>query len=144
MNLYQDYLKEIEFRKLQGLHPKPIDGAELLSEIIEQVKDVNNTHREESLNFFIYNVLPGTTSAADVKAKFLKEIILGESVLDEITPAFAFVNPFSSIKPASSHKPSLLGSFPILSIEFKPSAKFNKQLFHSLTSFSSILFDLFI
>jgi aconitate hydratase 2 / 2-methylisocitrate dehydratase len=90
MNLYQDYLKEIEERKTQGLHPKPVDGAELLSEIIEQIKDVNNTYREDSLNFFIYNVLPGTTSAAGVKAKFLKEIILGESVVTEITPDSAF------------------------------------------------------
>ena len=39
MNTYNDYLKEIEARKLQGLHPKPIDGAELLSEIITQIKD---------------------------------------------------------------------------------------------------------
>ncbi len=90
MNLYNDYLKEIEERKAQGLHPKPIDGDELLSEIIAQIKDVNNEYRADSLNFFIYNVLPGTTSAANVKAKFLKEIILGESVLSEITPAFAF------------------------------------------------------
>ena len=42
------------------------------------------------LTFFIYNVLPGTTSAAVVKAKFLKEIILGESFVKEITPTFAF------------------------------------------------------
>ncbi|PKH51270.1 bifunctional aconitate hydratase 2/2-methylisocitrate dehydratase [Tenacibaculum sp. Bg11-29] len=90
MNIYQDYIKEIEERKAQGLHPKPVDGAELLSEIIEQIKDSGNEHREESLNFFIYNVLPGTTSAATVKAKFLKEIILGEFVLKEITPSFAF------------------------------------------------------
>ncbi|OBQ56437.1 bifunctional aconitate hydratase 2/2-methylisocitrate dehydratase [Tamlana sp. s12] len=89
MNIYNDYLKEIEERKEQGLHPKPIDGAELLSVIIEQIKDVDNEHREDSLNFFIYNVLPGTTSAAGVKAKFLKEIILGESVVKEITPTFA-------------------------------------------------------
>ena len=34
MNIYEDYLKEIEARKAQGLHPKPIDGNELLSEII--------------------------------------------------------------------------------------------------------------
>ncbi len=87
---YTDYIKEIEERKAQGLHPKPIDGAELLSEIISQIKDSGNTHREDSLKFFIYNTLPGTTSAAGVKAKFLKEIILGESVLAEITPAFAF------------------------------------------------------
>ncbi|WP_299251861.1 bifunctional aconitate hydratase 2/2-methylisocitrate dehydratase [uncultured Lacinutrix sp.] len=90
MNIYNDYLKQIENRKEQGLHPQPIDGAELLSQIIEQIKDLDNEHREESLNFFIYNVLPGTTSAATVKAKFLKEIILGESTVKEITPAFAF------------------------------------------------------
>ncbi len=89
MNIYKDYIKEIEERKIQGLHPKPIDGAELLSEIIAQIKDLNNEYREDSLNFFIYNVVPGTTSAAGVKAKFLKEIILGESVVAEITPAFA-------------------------------------------------------
>ncbi|WP_276167546.1 bifunctional aconitate hydratase 2/2-methylisocitrate dehydratase [Zobellia alginiliquefaciens] len=89
MSIYKDYLKEIEERKGQGLHPKPIDGAELLSKIIEQIKDVDNEHREESLNFFIYNVLPGTTSAAGVKAKFLKEIILGEEEVKEISPEFA-------------------------------------------------------
>ena len=90
MNTYNDYLKEIEARKLQGLHPKPIDGAELLSEIIAQIKDENNEHRKDSLNFFIYNVLPGTTSAARVKADFLKEIILGETKVEEITSDFAF------------------------------------------------------
>ncbi|MBF4486696.1 bifunctional aconitate hydratase 2/2-methylisocitrate dehydratase [Flavobacterium sp. CSZ] len=90
MNIYQDYIQEIEERKGQGLNPKPIDGAELLSEIIEQIKDVNNEYREDSLNFFIYNVVPGTTSAAGTKAKFLKEIILGQSEVKEITPAFAF------------------------------------------------------
>ena len=90
MNIYQDYIQEIEERKAQGLHPKPIDSAELLSAIIEQIKDPANEHRADSLNFFIYNTLPGTTSAAGVKAKFLKEIILGESVVEEITPTFAF------------------------------------------------------
>lgn len=90
MNIYQDYIQEIEERKNQGLHPKPIDDAALLSEIIAQIKDVNNEYREDSLNFFIYNTLPGTTSAAGEKAKFLKEIILGQSVVQEITPAFAF------------------------------------------------------
>ena len=90
MNLYNEYINEIEERKQQGLHPKPIDGAELLSEIISQIKDVSNVNREDSLKFFIYNTLPGTTSAAGVKAKFLKEIILGEETVAEITPAFAF------------------------------------------------------
>ena len=89
MNTYKNYIQEIEERKAQGLHPKPIDGAELLSEIITQIKDLNNEHRSSSLNFFIYNVVPGTTNAAGVKAKFLKEIILGESVVVEITPTFA-------------------------------------------------------
>lgn len=90
MNIYKDYIKEIEERKDQGLHPKPIDGAELLSEIITQIKDSGNADRADSLKFFIYNTLPGTTSAAGVKAKFLKEIILGESVVEEISPAYAF------------------------------------------------------
>lgn len=90
MSLYTDYLKEIENRKEQGLHPKPIDDAALLSEIITQIKDTGNEHREASLNFFIYNALPGTTSAAGVKAKYLKEIILGQSVAEEISIPFAF------------------------------------------------------
>lgn len=90
MNTYKDYIKEIEERKGQGLHPKPIDGAELLSEIITQIKDLGSEYREDSLKFFIYNTLPGTTPAAGVKAEFLKEIILGQSVVEEITPVFAF------------------------------------------------------
>jgi aconitate hydratase 2/2-methylisocitrate dehydratase len=90
MNIYKDYIQEIEERKNQGLHPKPIDTAELLSEIIAQIKDLDNEYREDSLKFFIYNTLPGTTSAAGEKAKFLKEIILGQSVVKEITPSFAF------------------------------------------------------
>ena len=90
MSIYTDYLKEIEERKGEGLHPKPIDGAELVSEIIAQIKDVNNAERDNSLKFFIYNTLPGTTPAASAKAQFLKEIILGEAVVGEITPDFAF------------------------------------------------------
>ena len=90
MNIYQDYIQEIEERQTQGLHPKPIDSADLLSAIIEQIKDTANEYRADSLKFFIYNTLPGTTSAAGVKAKFLKEIILGESTVAEITPTYAF------------------------------------------------------
>ena len=90
MSIYTDYINEIEERKGQGLHPKPIDGAELVSEIIAQIKDVNNAERENSLKMFIYNTLPGTTSAAGAKAQFLKEIILGEAVVAEITPTYAF------------------------------------------------------
>ncbi len=90
MSIYSDYLKEIEDRKGLALNPKPIDGAELLSEIITQIKDANNANREDSLQFFIYNVVPGTTPAASVKASFLKEIILGDVVVKEISPVFAF------------------------------------------------------
>lgn len=90
MSRYKEYLKQIADRESQGLHPLPIDGAELLHEVIVQIKDVNHEHRKDSLRFFIYNVLPGTTSAARVKAKFLKEIILGESIVTEISTEFAF------------------------------------------------------
>ncbi|MEM6647067.1 MAG: bifunctional aconitate hydratase 2/2-methylisocitrate dehydratase [Bacteroidota bacterium] len=89
MGLYADYLIEIEERKKQSLHPKPIDGAALIAEIIAQIKDVDCPFRADSLNFFIYNVLPGTTSAANVKAEFLKEIVTGQAVVEEISPAFA-------------------------------------------------------
>ena len=90
MKLYLEYIKEIEERRGQGLNPEPIDSAELLSEVIAQIKDLGNEHRKASLNFLIYNTLPGTTSAAGEKAAFLKEIILGECALEEISPAFAF------------------------------------------------------
>lgn len=90
MSIYNDYVQEVVEREGQGLHPKPIDGAELLSEVIAQIKDLNNENRAESLRLFIYNTLPGTTPAAGVKAQFLKEIILGQSVVAEITPDFAF------------------------------------------------------
>lgn len=90
MELYSEYITEIKDRKSDGLNPKPIDSAELVTELIAQIKDLNNEHRKDSLNFLIYNTLPGTTSAAGVKAEFLKEIILAESVLEEITPDFAF------------------------------------------------------
>ncbi|MEM9967992.1 MAG: bifunctional aconitate hydratase 2/2-methylisocitrate dehydratase [Pseudomonadota bacterium] len=90
MNLYKAYLEEIAARKEQGLHPKPIDDGPLTKEIIAQIKDTAHEHREDSLHYFIYNTLPGTTRAAGEKAKFLKEIILKEALVDEISPAFAF------------------------------------------------------
>ena len=90
MSKYSAYLKQIIDREANGLHPLPIDGADLISEIIEQIKDESHEHREDSLKFFIYNVLPGTTSAATVKAQFLKEIILGDAQVKEISPEFAF------------------------------------------------------
>ena len=90
MGLYADYLNEIESRKEQGLNPKPIDDGALVAELIALVKDTENEHRKDALDFLIYNTLPGTTSAAGVKADFLKEVILGEFNLEEISKAFAF------------------------------------------------------
>jgi aconitate hydratase 2/2-methylisocitrate dehydratase len=89
MSLYSDYLAEIESRKAQGLAPKPIDDGALTGEIIALIKDTGSEYRADALKFFIYNTLPGTTSAAGVKAAFLKEIILGEAIVPEITPTFA-------------------------------------------------------
>ncbi|WP_339668354.1 bifunctional aconitate hydratase 2/2-methylisocitrate dehydratase [Dasania marina] len=90
MSLYSEYLEEIAIRnKDLGLNPKPIDSAELLSEIIKQIKDTANEHREDSLKFFIYNTLPGTTPAAGVKAQYLKDIVLGNETIAEINAEFA-------------------------------------------------------
>ena len=90
MTLYEAYLEEIEMRKEQGLNPKPIDGDALTQEIIAQIKNVEHVHRAKSLQFLIYNTLPGTTRAAGEKAQFLKEIVIGESVVEEISTQFAF------------------------------------------------------
>ncbi len=92
MTLYADYLNEIDTRKEQGLSPKPIEDAELLSEVISNVMDADSEHREASLNFFVYNTLPGTTSAAGEKAKFLKQIILGECEIQEIVRRHGFLD----------------------------------------------------
>lgn len=90
MSLFASYLEEIETRKNQELNPKPIEDAALVKEIVAQIKEPNHVHRSQSLDFFIYNTLPGTTSAAGEKARFLKEIILGDCVVEEISRTFAF------------------------------------------------------
>ena len=56
MDVYKEYLQEIEVRKKQGLKPKPIDDGILLSEIIKQIKDSNSILRSKSIEFFKYNV----------------------------------------------------------------------------------------
>ena len=89
MNLYSAYLDEIEKRKEQELSPKPIEDGALVKELILQIKDSKNKYREDSLKFLIYNTLPGTTSAAGEKSRFLKEIILGDIIVKEIPPSFA-------------------------------------------------------
>ena len=90
MSLYKEYLLEIENRKKDGLKPKPIEDGELLKEIILQIQDPSNKHRKNSIEFLIYNTIPGTTSAALEKSKFLKEIILENIKVEEIKPSFAF------------------------------------------------------
>ena len=89
MNLYKDYLNEINERKKQNLQPKPIDDGDLIKELILNIEDENNIYRKDSLNFLIYNTLPGTTSAAVQKSKFLKNIILGKTIVNEISKTFA-------------------------------------------------------
>ena len=90
MELYKNYLDEIESRKMQSLKPKPIDDGSLLKEIISHIKDNKSEYRKDCLNYFIYNTLPGTTSAAEEKAIFLKEIISNKISIDEISIDFAF------------------------------------------------------
>lgn len=90
MSIYQEFVAEVEDRKTQGLHPKPIDSDALVAEIVTQIKDAGHKHRTDSLHYLIYNTLPGTTSAAGEKARFLEEIILGKTDVEEISPTFAF------------------------------------------------------
>ena len=37
MSMYKKYIEENEERKGEGLNPKPIEGAEVMSEIIDQI-----------------------------------------------------------------------------------------------------------
>ncbi|MBO6504568.1 MAG: bifunctional aconitate hydratase 2/2-methylisocitrate dehydratase [Kordiimonadaceae bacterium] len=90
MSLYTEYLDEIETRKLQGLNPKPVEDSALVKELIANITDAGSEHRKQSLDFFIYNTLPGTTSAAGAKAAFLKDIILGNATVEEISVELAF------------------------------------------------------
>ena len=90
MTEYKKYINEIEKRKALNLNPKPIDTANLIKEIILQIKEENHPEREKSLDFLIYNVLPGTTSAAVIKADFLKDIIIKKESIKEINEDFAF------------------------------------------------------
>ena len=53
MSVYTDYLDQIQVRKGQGLHPKPIEDAELVEALIAQIEDVGHEHRADSLNFFM-------------------------------------------------------------------------------------------
>ena len=89
MSAYENYLKDIEIRKTEGLNPKPIEDSQTVIELISHIKQ-NNAHKKDCLDHLIYNTLPGTTGAAKEKAKFLKEIILGSLQISEIDKKFAF------------------------------------------------------
>ena len=60
----------------------------LLKEIINNILNSKSNYHSE-FNFFIYNVLPETIDASNVKSKFLKEIILGNHKIDKISVDFA-------------------------------------------------------
>ena len=90
MKLYEAYLQEIIERAKLGLGPKPIDQGNLLEEIIDIILKTKSSSRDDAVKHFIYNVLPGTTSAASVKAKFLKRVILKEASVNEIDQKLAF------------------------------------------------------
>lgn len=89
MSAYENYLKDIETRKKEGLNPKPIEDSQTVIELISHIKQ-NTAHKKDCLDHLIYNTLPGTTVAAKEKAKFLKEIILGSLQIPEIDNKFAF------------------------------------------------------
>ena len=90
MSVYSDYLDEIETRRQQGLNPKPIEDAALIKEIISHIEDEGSTQHKACLEFFIYNTIPGTTSAAGEKASFLKKVILGDTKVRELPENLAF------------------------------------------------------
>ena len=90
MSVYSDYLDEIETRRQQGLDPKPIEDAALIKEIISHIEDEGSTQHKACLEFFIYNTIPGTTSAAGEKASFLKKIIVGNAKVQELPENLAF------------------------------------------------------
>ena len=71
LNLYKAYIKEIEERKGQGLHPKPIDSAELLSEIIAQIKE-QTTQIEKSVCTFLSIIHCQVPRVQPDKSKILK------------------------------------------------------------------------
>ena len=50
MSRYSEYLIDIKDREKLGLKPKPIDDALLLSEIISNIKDLNNKERSNHYN----------------------------------------------------------------------------------------------
>ena len=51
MKAYQEYINEIQEREALDLNPKPIDNADLLNDIILQIKKKDHPERKRSINF---------------------------------------------------------------------------------------------
>ena len=54
MSLYKAYLEEIVEREKIGLSPKPIDSGDFMNEIIANIIEKKNKHRNKSHEFLIY------------------------------------------------------------------------------------------
>ena len=90
MTLYDTYVAEIAARAKQGLQPKPIDDGALTAELITHITDAGSAHSKDCLHYLIYNTLPGTTSAAGVKAggNHTRLDLNNLSLDNQIDPAF--------------------------------------------------------
>jgi aconitate hydratase 2/2-methylisocitrate dehydratase len=84
----QEYQKHVEERAAEGLPPLPLD-AKQVSDIIEGLKQPQNTDREVLLELLIHRVPPGVDKSAYVKAGFLAAIAKQETQCDLITPVYA-------------------------------------------------------
>jgi|TARA_R100001143_G_scaffold3456_3_gene6456 aconitate hydratase 2/2-methylisocitrate dehydratase len=84
----QEYQKHVEERAAEGLPPLPLD-AKQVSDIIEGLKQPQNSDREVLLELLIHRVPPGVDKSAYVKAGFLAAIAKQEAQCDLITPVHA-------------------------------------------------------
>ena len=86
--MLQEYQKHVEERAAEGLPPLPLD-AKQVSDIIEGLKQPQNTDREALLDLLVHRVPPGVDKSAYVKAGFLAAIAKEETQCDLITPVYA-------------------------------------------------------
>lgn len=86
--MLQEYQTHVEERATEGLPPLPLD-AKQVSDIIEGLKQPQNTDREALLDLLVHRVPPGVDKSAYVKAGFLAAIAKQETQCDLITPVYA-------------------------------------------------------
>ena len=89
MSLYAAYLDEITARKAQGLSPKPIDDAGLTQEIIAQIM-MRGTLTGPIACIISSIIRCPAPQCGWRESAVLKQIILGEETVDEISVDFAF------------------------------------------------------